>query len=152
MLLHCLGGSDDEHKHRVFPSQLQSLLAATDSLVENLPPLLQYWLSLTRFESQKLFEMERRCYRLQQRSLLSSLLNLSIFHWTKSSYSKLTAADLNWQRVQERASAQILIERHSNSDGGTQILGNNVRHDSESIKPKFSAKSVANEMLFSKAM
>ena len=43
-LWHCLGwslsGRTGEHKHRAFPSQLQSQLAATSSLEENMLPLL----------------------------------------------------------------------------------------------------------------
>ena len=35
-------GWTGEHKHRVFPSRQQSLLAATGSLEENVLPLLQY--------------------------------------------------------------------------------------------------------------
>ena len=38
-------GQTGEHKHRVFPSLRQSLLAATSSLEENMLPLLQDWLS-----------------------------------------------------------------------------------------------------------
>ena len=38
-------GLTGKHKYRVFPSWLQSLLAGTDSLEENVLPLLQYWLS-----------------------------------------------------------------------------------------------------------
>ena len=38
-------GRTGEHKHRAFPSQWQSLLAATGSLEENMLPLLRYWLS-----------------------------------------------------------------------------------------------------------
>ena len=38
-------GQMGEHKHRVFPSLLQSLWAATGSLEENMLPLLLYWLS-----------------------------------------------------------------------------------------------------------
>ena len=43
----CLHGSDWQHKHRVFPSRWQSLLAATGLLEENMLPLsvLHYWLS-----------------------------------------------------------------------------------------------------------
>ena len=35
-------GRTGKHKHRVFPSQLQSLLAATCLLEENMLPRLQY--------------------------------------------------------------------------------------------------------------
>ena len=37
--------SSAEHKHRAFPSLLQSLLAATGSLEQNMLPLSRYWLS-----------------------------------------------------------------------------------------------------------
>ena len=40
-------GLTGKHKHRAFPSRLQSLLAATCSLEENMLRLLRYWLSLT---------------------------------------------------------------------------------------------------------
>ena len=36
-----------KHKHRVFPSQLQTLWASTGLLEENMLPLLLYWLSST---------------------------------------------------------------------------------------------------------
>ena len=40
-------GLTGEYKHSAFPSRRQSLLAATDSLEENMLPLLQYLLSST---------------------------------------------------------------------------------------------------------
>ena len=50
LLEHCLSAKSGtalagwmgKHKHKVFPSQLQSLLAMTGSLEEKLSPLLQY--------------------------------------------------------------------------------------------------------------
>ena len=41
-LLLCLHGLDWQHKHKEFPSQLQSLLAVTGSLEENMLLLLLY--------------------------------------------------------------------------------------------------------------
>ena len=40
-------GLTGEHKHRGFPSLLQSLRASTGSLEENMLPILQYWLTST---------------------------------------------------------------------------------------------------------
>ena len=46
-LLSCsaCAGRTGEHKHRAFPSRLQSLLAAAGSLEENMLPLLLYQIS-----------------------------------------------------------------------------------------------------------
>ena len=93
-------GLTGEHKHRVFPSQWQSLLASTGSLEENVLPLLQYCLSLRvkkvlmlcRYQAERVtfFNMWNDIFDRNGLKLLLTKtahiawLNLSIIHWSLS--------------------------------------------------------------------
>ena len=105
-------GLTGKHKHREYPSLLQSLLATTGSLEEKVLPLLLYWLSSTvkkvlmlcryqaatmshLFSCEMKFSMElaRRCCQPKQRPSLHSILQsfiglwVNIWHRNKTAYS-----------------------------------------------------------------
>ena len=123
-------GGTGEQSHKVFLSQLQSLLAATGSLEENVLPLLWYWLcsrvkkvlmlckfraatSHFYFECEMKFSMElaRSCCPPKLCSSLHSIFRSFIGVWVKIWHRNNTAcsqsnlckeADLNWRPVKEK--------------------------------------------------
>ena len=91
-------GWTGESKHRVFPSQRQSLLAATASLEENMLPHLRYWLNsrankvfmLCKYlaaTSHFFFHVKWNFNGIQENLLSTKAvpiasLSLSIIHWS----------------------------------------------------------------------
>ena len=155
-------GQTGEHKHRVFPSWRQLLLAATGSLEENMLPLLWYWLSTrvknvliickfwtatTHFlflcEMKFLMRLARCSCRPKPRPLLCSILLsvigicVKLWHTNKTACSQSNPVQSSRSKSTTclRKGCLLTFKLHSTetSDGGVQKLGNDVWHDSELI-------------------
>ena len=161
-------GLTGEHKHRAFPSRLQSLRATTSSLEENMLPLLRYWLSsivkkvlmLCRYRAvtTDFFSLEMECplesagsccwpkQRPSLRSILLSFIGLwvKIWHRNKTACSELNPVQSSRSKSTSCPRNGHLLRFQSNStatsDGGAQKIDNDVWHDSESITNKVSSK------------